>query len=62
MQASLSSHKKCIAMINIFRELSFLILGTGAEDFGRVNETFLHYFMGVRKSSGQCFGVPNGFA
>ena len=31
------------------RERSFLILGTGAEDFSQRYETFLHYFAGVRK-------------
>ena len=31
------------------REQSFLILSTGAEDFSQGYETFLHYFVGVRK-------------
>ena len=31
------------------RERSFSILGTGAEDFLQGYETFLHYFVGVRK-------------
>ena len=35
--------------INKIRERSFLILGTGAEDFSQGYETFLHYFAGVRK-------------
>ena len=31
------------------REQSFLILGTGEEDFWPGYETFFHYFVGVRK-------------
>ena len=31
------------------RERSFLILGTGAEDFWQGYETFSHYFVGVRE-------------
>ena len=31
------------------RERSFLIIGTGAEDFRQGYGTFFHYFLGIRK-------------
>ena len=45
-----------------FRERSFLILGTRAEDFWQGYETFLHYFVGYENFKSNFHGVQNYFA
>ena len=41
--------KRMFVFLDFVRERSFLILGTGAEDFWQGYETFFHYFVGVQK-------------